>query len=660
MTEAFLSQENSAHAVPVMALDWAFRAHSRFLGSLSSEVRRYMGERREEAYAVVYGRTQVGKSTLILNLLGLRPDAIGVVSTVLRGGRATGYSSTAVPTEYRCSHDEHWRIHWSAKTHKCASDCEAEAEFAQVRKAMEQNAVSPTAGVCVVEIPARHFDNDTTGARDTRILDLPGIEAADSVEREFVERVARSLVPNADLILLVGRADDLSFLSPEHVALPGIADWQCSPRRFRIVTTYSFTPESVREFARETGCVADVTAYRARLISELQRFRPLQPEALNPDLYFPLEFGDSWKRSGLDQTPLKAMVDRLMEHLRRDIADAMSPIGRLMGALDAHIVVAKVHEARLKVIAESEKKLERAHAARAAAAGQLEKKLQKETDWLAKKKAAVAIITDATITHGTDALVERLRNWALGKLNEIQEQITDNKDTGTFLSVIDNATHSLRRRIPMIAEELFLDGGVEPAAFWRRVYKHSVPMKAENVSAIAEREFAALRSKLEDYVFESYWFTGEGSDYFCDVNALMAAYKRLIEETAAAFTSELSARAEEIRCQLYDEMCQLESKALGTKRYLIAEQLVIDQIKLDLTEHNDARRRAESRCQEEMERSNQFITLLAEEYNHTVETTLHRVINAPDAVTAFEELVYGSMLPEARNGVLARIGNLDR
>ncbi|WP_173571398.1 P-loop NTPase family protein [Acetobacter conturbans] len=522
---------------------------------------------------------------------------------------------------------------------------------------MERNAVSPTSGVCVVEIPAHHFGDEATGARGTRILDLPGVEAADPVEREFVERVARSLVPNADLILLVGRADDLSFLSPEHVALPGIADWQYSPRRFRVVTTYSFTPESVREFARETGCVGDAAAYRTRLMPELQRFRPLESEALKPELYFPLEFGDSWRRSGLDQTPLKTMVDGLMKQLRRDIADAMTPIGRLMGALDAHIVVAKVHEARLKVITESEKRLERACDARASAIAQLEMTLQKEMDRLAKKKAAVAIVTDTTVAHGARSLTDRLRDWALRKQKEIQGQITENKNTGTFLSVIGNATQSLGRRIPMIAEELLVDGGVEPTVFWKRVYKLSMPLKAANVSGIAEREFAALRSKLEDYVIESYWFTEEGSDYFSDVNALMAAYERLTERAAAALTSELTARAQEARCQLRDEVRLLESRALETKHVLIAERFAIDRIKADLTECNDARRRAERTCQEEMERSHQFIALLAEEYNRAVETTYRSIIDAPDAVTAFEELVYGSALPAARKGVLARIGN---
>jgi hypothetical protein len=90
------------------------------------------------------------------------------------------------------------------------------------------------------------------------------------VERRFVSRVAERLVPNADLILLVGRADDLTFLSAEHLALPGLSDWQITPHRFRVVTTFSFTPPSIRDFTRETGCWGDEEAYRQRLIGQIE------------------------------------------------------------------------------------------------------------------------------------------------------------------------------------------------------------------------------------------------------------------------------------------------------------------------------------------------------------------------------------------------------
>lgn len=79
-----------------VSLKWAFKAYDRFAERLSPDVQRHLGVQRKEAYTVVFGRTQVGKSTLILHLLGVRAAAIGSLSDVLRGGRKSGNSSTAL------------------------------------------------------------------------------------------------------------------------------------------------------------------------------------------------------------------------------------------------------------------------------------------------------------------------------------------------------------------------------------------------------------------------------------------------------------------------------------------------------------------------------------------------------------------------------------
>jgi hypothetical protein len=71
--------------LPQQSYAWAFEAYDRFVETLSPEVRQHLGERREDSYMVVFGRTQVGKTTLILKLLGLPAQAVRAVSTVLRG-----------------------------------------------------------------------------------------------------------------------------------------------------------------------------------------------------------------------------------------------------------------------------------------------------------------------------------------------------------------------------------------------------------------------------------------------------------------------------------------------------------------------------------------------------------------------------------------------
>ena len=88
--------------------EWAIEANDRWLAALSPDA---TGPKRNpEAKVVLFGPTQVGKTTLLLTLLGIRDDAAEKVGTVLRGGRAHGQSSTALPMRYLRSRDDHWRL----------------------------------------------------------------------------------------------------------------------------------------------------------------------------------------------------------------------------------------------------------------------------------------------------------------------------------------------------------------------------------------------------------------------------------------------------------------------------------------------------------------------------------------------------------------------
>ena len=73
------------------------------------------GTHSHEVRVVLYGPTQVGKTTLILRLLGLSDETTKEAQRVLRGGRGHGKSATASVTRYRLTHHDAWS--WS-----CGSD----------------------------------------------------------------------------------------------------------------------------------------------------------------------------------------------------------------------------------------------------------------------------------------------------------------------------------------------------------------------------------------------------------------------------------------------------------------------------------------------------------------------------------------------------------
>lgn len=352
-------------ALHARRLDWALRGHAAFLDSLSEEIRdRFArGDDQGEAYVVVFGKTQVGKTTLLLDLMGLKGQALTDVSKVLRGGRAQGQSATATAMEYRRSPDQSWRLQSDGQEATFPCDGDMETALHAVRERMGRQALQVSRPITVA-IPCDRFAEGELAAPAVRMLDLPGDNPRDEVEGRHVADMAQRYLPHADLILLVGKGDDLSFLRPQGLTLPGIEDWQLVPSRFRIITTYSYTAQSLLDVARQrhqSGLPIHAPFFRERLLAQIRTFLPqLDGDAALPARYFPLEFGQSWAdvQQRRPDDPVLAslvlLVTELKQALHRDIAAAVSPVARLRGAIDAHVVVGKIKARKLEQFAQAE------------------------------------------------------------------------------------------------------------------------------------------------------------------------------------------------------------------------------------------------------------------------------------------------------------------
>ena len=336
--------------------DWAFRAYGRLIQTLSEDVQEKLNLKDEAAqpYVVIFGKTQVGKTTLLLDLMGIAAEQMPIISEVMRGGREQGKSATATTMEYRASLGEYWglTIPGESAPRLLYSDQEMKRALGHLREVMESGqlvAESP----CVVHIPKRFFDTANSRATNVRILDLPGDNPANEQEQKHVNQMAKTYLPFADLILLVGRGDDLGFLKPEVITLPGIEDWQAMPHRFRIVTTYSYTAQSVKDILRNDDA-ADESILRRRLIQEIERFGALNVAARDEALYFPLEFGNSW--TGVQATEpelhqkMSPIIARLRAELLNQITKATTPMGRLRSTLNTHHSVKYIQKKKTEVI----------------------------------------------------------------------------------------------------------------------------------------------------------------------------------------------------------------------------------------------------------------------------------------------------------------------
>lgn len=314
--------------------DWAQQAYDRFVAKVDPEL---VGDftRSEHITVVVYGTTQVGKTTLILDLLGIRKDALPIVSEVLRGGQRLGKSSTATPIRYGRSPDDLWYLEDDSTG---LSNDEAAERFGEIREQV-MNGTTCSSPLLNVRIPGLFFQQAADGALslDLRLIDIPGINAINEHEQLEVRRIAERYVASADLILLVARADNLGFFQPNALDFEALNDWMLQPSRFRLVLTYTFSPASFQTWFCKAEDTSPLTVRKIQqhLYNEMCTHDERPPPEMLKHIY-PLEFGDSLESMRNHSQAYFERASQVIEALRRDllasITDAASPYARLWSA----------------------------------------------------------------------------------------------------------------------------------------------------------------------------------------------------------------------------------------------------------------------------------------------------------------------------------------
>lgn len=621
--------------------DWALRGHATFLDSLSEEVRERFarGDEHGEAYVVVFGKTQVGKTTLLLDLMGLEGQALADVSKVLRGGRAHGQSATATAMEYRRSPDTFWRLQADGQTVSIDSDDKMEAELSTVRDRMERRELQ-IARPITVAIPCDRFTPGEHAAPAVRMLDLPGDNPKDEVEGRHVADMAQRYLPHADLILLVGKGDDLSFLRPQGLTLPGIEDWQFVPSRFHIITTYSYTAQSVLDVARQrhqSGEPIDDVFFRERLLAQIRTFLPqLDGDAAHPARYFPLEFGQSWadaQRRRPDD-PLLArlvpLVTELKQALHRDIAAAVSPVARLRGAIDAHVVVGKIKARKLEQFKQSEAVLENA-------LSQIDKRINTakslhQKQIRAAKEArehhdlAVRAIADGNTI--TKQLVQPLLDSAQQHVDRIDDLDTRTRDLlqlmrdfrADLMRICGTDLRSASRQLPPPA-----GANAASLTFWHRL-NPQIEQHLPEFGRIVDDAMADLHKRLSDYWIDTY-FPSLSDDFKNDKesleNAIRSSARTVASRVAQAWRREADKCCKELTDRCADEK-NGEAQLANVVHLLNEEKHASDQKRKALkAEHA----RACQAIDADMARSNHFIDTMQQAYGEELQQRRRRIVS---------------------------------
>lgn len=615
-------------AIEERQLKWAFHAYERLLETLSEDVQKKFGlleEEQREAYIVVFGKTQVGKTTLLLELMGIEGEQLSKISKLLRGGRANGQSATATVMEYCRSMDNRWGLAISSSMKWFSEDEEMERRLRDLRSRMEAGNLTSDSP-CVVHIPQHFFAPMQEGAKQwphVRMLDLPGDNPANFAEQEHVEKMARKYLPFADLILLVGRADDLGFLQPNAIILPKIEDWQSMSSRFRVVITYAYSSQSIRDLLGDPSL--DAAQLRQHFIGQIETFSSLSNDARSGELYFPLEFGDSWR--GVEENNpalyerMKPIIAQLREELLQTIADATSPLGRLRGALNMHASIRYIQSKKTEHLEQELKKINEEH----------EEQQDSLCHWIKiitryqeKINKGLALAPGSVSFNGIALTFQKAANREEKKEPTLKEMLLNCKD-------------SLMSAFTIKSEER-LSGSKNN--FNKMAYRNYSRPNPQEIREILDKFFSAIDDKLTGRWFNgriAYWVSS--ANYKADYDELEEAYDKAAQQLRDVYIGAWEKACDVTQDEIRQSIRQLEGEYF---LYRNEYQMTLNRIEtLEKEKTNLESELARSQCQlnEDLKRCDQFGYLLDEEYLEALNGMMNEAAQETDDYSALLKIL---------------------
>ncbi|MGK0576041.1 hypothetical protein [Macrococcus capreoli] len=188
--------------------NWADLASEKYINDFKSDQKVELNLKNELTVAIL-GSTQVGKTTLILNLLGIKSDYINEISKALRGKRTAGNSATIAVTRYKSVRGDNYSIIYPGSNKKVIlkNEDELENEIFNLRHKVENN-IYTSHDVLTIGIPESKINKKT----NINIIDLPGTESRETKEKNYVRKANEFWIFNAHAKIIAVNGTDLTFL----------------------------------------------------------------------------------------------------------------------------------------------------------------------------------------------------------------------------------------------------------------------------------------------------------------------------------------------------------------------------------------------------------------------------------------------------------------
>ncbi len=315
-------------------LEWAYKSEKKFKDIIKTKEFKNLYDKGEDGNIIVavYGGSQVGKTTLILKLIGIRTENFSFISNILRAGISQGNSVTATSTIYLKSEDNNFYLSSNNEVETKLGSEDLIEKLKNIRKKIENNN-SDTDKNIIIKIPKNLFENNNE--LNINIIDLPGVNSSNIQEHEHVNKIIKEIIPIANIILFVSKV--VSHFNA--INIPVIANWFENPDMFRLILTHSISNGSIQELIKKTDNTKDfLQHFRNEFSNTLNKYND------NIKIY-PLEYGNSWEVLGKTNLKLKQkatpLISVLFRCLTRDINKSSSEHNQLIAKVKYWRIIEK-------------------------------------------------------------------------------------------------------------------------------------------------------------------------------------------------------------------------------------------------------------------------------------------------------------------------------
>jgi len=316
---------------------WLDRALDEMVGQLPPALQGDFAIPTGRPRVVTCGNTQVGKTTLVLSLLGCRPDAMPDLEVILRAGRTPGQSATAGPLHYVWVDGPDWCVGAGRDVGGQVPDEDVASVLAAARQRVEQGIALE---LLTIGLPTKYRAEDRSYAAS--VTDLPGLHTRSAQEGAAAVRLLSHFAPRADVVIVALRADDLGCLQQGRRLRDLVSAHMLPARRFRLVLTHAaqVTPRTAGPWKRGESGLLD--SYREQFATFDYQDDAAMQAVLADQLYL-FDLGSN-RPTTPDAAPVLAAVDDSTKALLRSLdAAAVSSTRRLTSA-ESVIIVSRFRE----------------------------------------------------------------------------------------------------------------------------------------------------------------------------------------------------------------------------------------------------------------------------------------------------------------------------